>query len=137
MTQEEIERKAAAIPVEGRPVAASRLSGLSFATFAPKASLRKLSFSVGAVIAVCACFPAMMRINKLANAVSHDLSDIAFDTGLPFFIGQDGRGVYRHPFVGDVDEFAIWTRTLTHEEVRRRILRTRLSVDLRPASIWT
>ena len=51
--------------------------------------------------------------------VADDLSDIAFDAGLPFFIGQDGRGVYRHPFVGDVDEFAIWTRTLEHEEVRR------------------
>ena len=50
--------------------------------------------------------------------VADDLSDIAFDTGLPVFIGQDGRGVYRHPFVGDVDEFAIWTRTLSHEEVR-------------------
>ena len=35
------------------------------------------------------------------------------------FFGQDGRGAYRHPFVGDVDEFAIWTRTLSHEEVRR------------------
>jgi hypothetical protein len=53
------------------------------------------------------------------HCVADDLSDIAFDTGLPFFIGQDGRGVYRHPFVGDVDEFAIWTRTLSHEEVRR------------------
>ena len=51
--------------------------------------------------------------------VADDLSDIAFDTGMPFFIGQDGRGVYRHPFVGDIDEFAIWTRTLSHEEVRR------------------
>jgi hypothetical protein len=50
--------------------------------------------------------------------VADDLSDIAFDTGMPFYIGQDGRGVYRHPFVGDVDEFAIWTRTLSHEEVR-------------------
>ena len=44
-------------------------AALSFATFAPKASLRKLSFAVGAVIAVCACFPAMMRIDKLVNAV--------------------------------------------------------------------
>jgi len=51
--------------------------------------------------------------------VADDLSDIAFNTGMPIFIGQDGRGVYRHPFVGDVDEFAIWTRTLAHEEVRR------------------
>ena len=50
--------------------------------------------------------------------VADDVSDIAFDTGMPFFIGQDGRGVYRHPFVGDVDEFAVWTRTLAYEEVR-------------------
>ena len=44
-------------------------AALSFATFAPKMSLRRLSFAVGAVIAVCACFPAMMRIDKLVNAV--------------------------------------------------------------------
>lgn len=44
-------------------------AALSFATFAPRTSLRKLSFAVGAVIAVCACFPAMMRIDKLVNAV--------------------------------------------------------------------
>ena len=44
-------------------------AALSFATFAPRASLRRLSFAVGAVIAVCACFPAMMRIDKLVNAV--------------------------------------------------------------------
>ena len=44
-------------------------AALSFATFAPKASLRRLSFAVGVVIAVCACFPAMMRIDKLVNAV--------------------------------------------------------------------
>ena len=51
--------------------------------------------------------------------VADDLSDIAFDTGMPFCIGQDGRGVAEYAFVGDVDEFAIWTRTLTHDEVRR------------------
>ena len=51
--------------------------------------------------------------------VADDLSDIAFDTGLPFCIGQDGLGVAEYTFVGDVDEFAIWTRTLAHEEVRR------------------
>ncbi len=44
-------------------------AALSFATFAPKTSLRKLSFAVGSVIAICACFPAMMRIDKLVNAV--------------------------------------------------------------------
>jgi NCS1 family nucleobase:cation symporter-1 len=44
-------------------------AALSFATFAPKTSLRKLSFAVGAVIAICACFPVVMRIDKLVNAV--------------------------------------------------------------------
>ena len=51
--------------------------------------------------------------------VAEDLSDIAFATGLPFYIGQDGTGKYNHPFVGDVDDVAIWTRTLTHGEVQR------------------
>jgi len=51
--------------------------------------------------------------------VADDLSDIAFDTGMPFGIGQDGCSVAEYAFVGDVDEFAIWTRTLAHEEVRR------------------
>jgi len=51
--------------------------------------------------------------------VADDLSDIAFKTGFPFFIGQDGMGKYKHPFVGDVDDVAIWTRTLTHGEVQR------------------
>ncbi|MBQ2631116.1 MAG: cytosine permease [Kiritimatiellae bacterium] len=44
-------------------------AALSFETFAPKASLRRLSFAVGAVIALCACFPVVMRIDKLVNAV--------------------------------------------------------------------
>ena len=44
-------------------------AALSFATFAPKASLRKLSFFVGTAIAVLACFPAVMRIDKIVNAV--------------------------------------------------------------------
>ncbi|MBQ9429915.1 MAG: alkaline phosphatase family protein [Kiritimatiellae bacterium] len=53
------------------------------------------------------------------HCVADDLSDIALNTGLPFFLGQDGTGKYRHPFVGDIDEFSLWTRALTHEEVRR------------------
>ena len=53
------------------------------------------------------------------HCVADDLSDIALETGLPFFLGQDGTGKYRHPFVGDIDEFSLWTRTLSHEEVRR------------------
>ena len=45
-------------------------AALSFATFFPKWSLRQLSFLVGAVIAVAACFPAVMRIDMIANAAA-------------------------------------------------------------------
>ena len=45
-------------------------ASLSFATFFPKAPLRRLSFGVGAVIAVVACFPGVMRIDMIANAAA-------------------------------------------------------------------
>ena len=51
--------------------------------------------------------------------IADDLSDIVLQTGLPFSIGQDGTGAFPDAFVGDIDEFAIWTRTLSHEDVRR------------------
>jgi len=38
---------------------------------------------------------------------------------LPFCIGQDGTGAYRCPLNGDVDDFALWTRDLSHEDVRK------------------
>ena len=40
-------------------------------------------------------------------------------SGLPFYIGQDGTGAYPHPLAGDVDDFALWTRALSHEDVQR------------------
>ena len=43
---------------------------LSFATFLPRWSQRRLAFLVGAVIAVAACFPAVMRIDMVANAAA-------------------------------------------------------------------
>lgn len=45
-------------------------AALSFATFFPRWSFRKLSFLVGAVIAIAACFPAVMRIDMVANAAA-------------------------------------------------------------------
>ena len=44
-------------------------AALSFATFAPKLSLRKLSIAVGAAIAIISCVPAVMRIDKIVNTV--------------------------------------------------------------------
>ncbi len=40
-------------------------------------------------------------------------------SGSPFYIGQDGTGGYSKPFVGGVDDFALWTRSLSHDDIRR------------------
>ena len=50
--------------------------------------------------------------------ISDDTSGIPPATGLPFFIGQDGTGSYTLTFNGRVDDFAFWTRSLQHDEVR-------------------
>lgn len=42
-------------------------AALSFATFFPRAGFRRLAFGVGAVIAICSCFPGVMRIDMIAN----------------------------------------------------------------------
>ena len=42
---------------------------------------------------------------------------IALATGTPFHVGADGDGACR--FSGEIDDFALWTRTLSHEDVRR------------------
>ena len=50
------------------------------------------------------------------------LSDRAPDMALhalPFCIGQDGTGHYAKTFNGDIDDFALWTRSLTRDEIRR------------------
>ena len=38
---------------------------------------------------------------------------------MPFFIGQDGTGRYRHAFVGDIDELAFWPHALGRVELQR------------------
>ena len=50
--------------------------------------------------------------------ISDDASACVPASGLPFFVGQDGTGRYRHHFVGDIDELSIWTNALTHAEIR-------------------
>jgi hypothetical protein len=51
--------------------------------------------------------------------ISADTTDIALTTGLPFYLGQDGTGRYGRVFEGCIDEFAMWTRTLQYDEVKR------------------
>lgn len=45
--------------------------------------------------------------------------EIALATGMPFCLGQDGTSARKNEFSGDIDEFALWTRALSHDEVRR------------------
>ena len=51
--------------------------------------------------------------------IADDAKTLKLDAGLPFCIGQDGTGRYPSSFAGGVDDFALWTRALTREEVRR------------------
>jgi hypothetical protein len=51
--------------------------------------------------------------------ISDDAGAIALTTGLPFWIGQDGTGRCKVAFEGAVDDFALWTRSLSRDEVRR------------------
>lgn len=51
--------------------------------------------------------------------IAEDASAISFKTGLPFWIGQDGTGKCKVSMKGDVDDFALWTRPLSRDDVRR------------------
>ncbi len=62
--------------------------------------------------------------------MSENASKVALSTGMPFHIGQDGTGAYGHKFTGDLDDFALWTRTLSHEEIRRIYELGRQGVEL-------
>lgn len=59
-----------------------------------------------------------------------DTRGVKPDTGLPFFIGQDGTGRYGRTFVGHIDDFALWTRELSHGDIRRIYESGRLGLSL-------
>lgn len=46
-------------------------------------------------------------------------ADIALAAGTPFCVGAAGADDAASRFAGDIDDFALWTRTLSHEDVRR------------------
>ncbi len=52
------------------------------------------------------------------------------ESGCPFFIGQDGNGNYSKKFVGAVDDFALWTRGLSHDDIRRIYENGRAGMEL-------
>lgn len=51
--------------------------------------------------------------------MAENAPEISLATGKPFHLGQDGTGRRKNGFNGEIDEFALWTRALTHAEVRR------------------
>ena len=53
------------------------------------------------------------------NWIADDGSRMTLESGLPFCLGQDGTGCYRFGLEGDIDDFALWTRSLEPEDVRR------------------
>ncbi|MBQ9431217.1 MAG: alkaline phosphatase family protein [Kiritimatiellae bacterium] len=62
--------------------------------------------------------------------VSGQFSAATLASGLPFYIGQDGTGNYSKHFVGEVDDFALWTRGLSHDDIRRIYECGRSGMDL-------
>ena len=56
--------------------------------------------------------------------------EIALVTGMPFCLGQDGTSARKNEFSGDIDEFALWTRSLSHDEVRRIYEAGRKGIEL-------
>ncbi len=58
------------------------------------------------------------RSDGTLNWASAPFDAFVLKSGYPFCIGQDGTGNYGKKFVGGVDDFALWTRSLTHEEIR-------------------
>ena len=51
--------------------------------------------------------------------ISGEFSGFTLESGYPFFIGNDATGNYSKPFIGGIDDFGLWTRSLTHDEIRR------------------
>ena len=50
---------------------------------------------------------------------SGELSGFTMDTGFPFVIGNDANKTYDRYFIGGVDDFGLWTRSLSKDEICR------------------
>lgn len=59
------------------------------------------------------------RSDGTLDWISGEFSGFSLESGYPFYIGNDTTGNYSKPFVGGIDDFGLWTRALTHAEIRR------------------
>ena len=62
--------------------------------------------------------------------IAYGANDIRLKTGYPFFIGQDGTGRYTYAFNGDIDDFALWTRALSDDDVKKIYESGRMGISL-------
>ena len=62
--------------------------------------------------------------------MAENAPEIALATGMPFCLGQDGTRAWKNGFSGEIDEFALWTRALSHDEVRRIYEEGRKGIEL-------
>ena len=51
--------------------------------------------------------------------ISGELDGFTMASGYPFVIGNDAGKTYDRYFIGGVDDFGLWTRSLTHDEIKR------------------
>lgn len=51
--------------------------------------------------------------------ISGELASFTMASGESFYIGNDASGNYGYPFVGGIDDFGLWKRPLTHDEIRK------------------
>ncbi len=75
------------------------------------------------------------RSDGTLDWVSGELSGSTMVSGQPFYIGNDATGNYYNgqavrAFVGEVDDFGLWTRALSHGEIRRIFSAGRAGVAL-------
>ena len=59
------------------------------------------------------------RSDGTLDWISGEFSGFTLESGYPFFIGNDASGKYSSKFVGGIDDFGLWTRSLTHDEISR------------------
>jgi hypothetical protein len=62
--------------------------------------------------------------------VSGRETTVTLASNMPFYIGQDGTGAYGRHFAGQVDDVALWTRGLTHDDIRRIFTCGRAGMEL-------
>ncbi len=65
-----------------------------------------------------ACIFYQGRPDGRFNWICDRADGLSLKTNLPFSVGQDGTGNYPRVMDGDLDDFALWTRSLTHEEIK-------------------